>query len=156
MALTIEQKPLYKLIPANAPIYYTVSDTTAVANKFRVKYVADIHVISAPTTSPSASNLVNTVKVSPNANGVGVMDLRSILSSQVDTQRTGSTSGAGSTFKTSSSPHSIHNIDQYARDEEGVYWYKINFRVEYSDTASGVVSDSGQSQIDGARLIYNG
>lgn len=156
MSLTIIQKPLYKVLPASNNIMYTVEDTTSVATKFKVKYVADIHVISNRANTLTASNLINTVKVSPNSVGVGILDISSILSSQVDTQRTGSTSGAGSTFKLSSNAHSIHTIDKLARDESGVTWYVVKFRVEYSDTASGVVIDSGQSVLDSARLIYNG
>ena len=156
MALTIEQKPLYKTIPANAPIIYTVEDSNAISTKFKVKYVAEIHVLNAASGSISSSNMINTVKVSPNASGVGIMDLRSILSSQVDIQRTGSTTGSGSQFKGSINTHSIHLIDEQARNESGLYWYKVNFKVEYSDTASGVVYDSGQAVADSSRLIYNG
>ena len=152
MALTIIQKPEFKLLPASAPIYYTVSDTTAVATKFKVKYVADIHILGSSSNSISANNLVNTVKVSPNANGVGIMDIKSILSSQVDTMRVGS----GSTFKGSTDSHSIHLIDDVSDDDTGMNWYVVNFKVEYSDTAGGVVSDSGQSLADDPRLIYNG
>lgn len=152
MALTIIQKPEYKLIPASAPIYYTVSDTTAVATKFKVKYVADIHVLGSSSNAISSNNLINTVKVSPNANGVGIMDLKSILSSQVDTMRLGS----GTTFKGLSNSHAIHLIDDVSDDDTGMNWYVVNFKVEYSDTAAGVVSDSGQSVSDDPRLIYNG
>ena len=152
MSLTIIQKPEYKLIPASAPIYYTVSDTTAVSTKFKVKYIADIHILGSSSNAISSNNLINTVKVSPNANGVGIMDLKSILSSQVDTMRVGS----GSTFKTSSNSHAIHLIDDYSDDDTGMNWYVVNFKIEYSDTAGGVVADSGQAVADSHRLIYNG
>lgn len=152
MSLTIIQKPEFKLLPASAPIYYTVSDTTAVATKFKVKYVADIHILGSSNNAISSNNLINTVKVSPNANGVGIMDLKSILSSQVDTMRVGS----GSTMKTLSNSHAIHLIDDYSDDDTGMNWYVVNFKVEYSDTADGIVSDSGQAVADDHRLVYNG
>ena len=152
MSLTIIQKPEFKLLPASAPIYYTVSDTTSVATKFKVKYVADIHVLGSSNNAISSNNLINTVKVSPNANGVGILDLKSILSSQVDTMRVGS----GSTFKTLSNSHAIHLIDEYSDDDTGMNWYVVNFKVEYSDTADGIVADSGQAVADDHRLVYNG
>jgi len=152
MALTIIQKPQYKLLPAASSMFYTVSDTTAIATKFKVKYVADIHILGSSNNAISSSNLINTVKVSPNANGVGIMDLKSILSSQVDTMREGS----GTTFKGMSINHSIHLIDEISDDDTGMNWFVVNFKVEYSDTAGGVVSDSGQSVADDHRLIYNG
>ena len=40
MSLTIIQKPLYKILPASSPVYYTVIDSTVVSTKFKVKYVA--------------------------------------------------------------------------------------------------------------------
>jgi len=156
MSLTINQKPLYKLIPASSSVIYTVEDTNAIINKFKVKYVADIHILGNDTNALTVNNIVNTVKVSPNSSGVGIIDLKSILSSHVDSQRINSTEGSGSTYKTSSDSHSIHLIDEQARDESGVYWYKVKFRVEYSESASGVVSDSGQAVEDDSRLIYNG
>tara|TARA_R110002049_G_scaffold2335_6_gene17068 strand:- start:1220 stop:2638 length:1419 start_codon:yes stop_codon:yes gene_type:complete len=156
MSLTIIQKPLYKLIPANSPIIYTVSDVTSIATKFKVKYIADIHVHTAQSPTLTVINRVNTVKVSPNANGVGILDIKSILSSQVDTQRMGSVSGAGSEFKNFSDPHAIHLIDEFARGEDSTRWYTIVFKVEYSDTNGGIVYDSGQSLADDSRAIFNG
>jgi len=156
MSLTIVQKPLYKLIPANSPIIYTVSDVTSIATKFKVKFVADIHVHTAQGATLTSINRVNTVKVSPNANGVGILDIKSILSSHVDTQRMGSSTGQGSTFKTFSDPHSIHLIDNFARGEDSVNWYSIVFKVEYSDTNGGIVYDSGQTLTDADRAIFNG
>ena len=152
MSLQIIQKPLYKVIPAESSIYYSVSDTTSVATKFKVKYVADVHTLGNSNNAITSNNLVNTVKVSPNAVGVGVIDLKSILSSQVDVCQT----GIGSTFKGGAGLHSVHLIDGMSKDGKGVIYYVVNFRVEYSDTASGVVSDSGQSVTDDVRLIYNG
>ena len=152
MSLTIIQKPLYKILPASSPVYYTVIDSTVVSTKFKVKYVADIHVLGNSQNAITSNNLINTIKVSPNAVGVGIMDIKSILSSQVDVQRNGNLS----TFKGASGVHSIHLIDGMSRDGKGMMYYVINFRVEYSDTASGIVIDSGQAVADDPRLIYNG
>ena len=42
--VTIEQRPLYDVLPVGQQIMFSVSDNTTVATKFKVKFVAEVHV----------------------------------------------------------------------------------------------------------------
>ena len=47
MALVIQQKPRYRLIPAASNIIYTLYDSTTINpnnNKFKIKYIAEVYV----------------------------------------------------------------------------------------------------------------
>ena len=69
MALTIVQKPLYKLLSAGQKIIFAVSDPVIVAAQTRVKYKAEVVLYDdAGTISPLAA----TLKTTPNNAGSGI------------------------------------------------------------------------------------
>ena len=44
MALTIEQKPLYKTLAVGQDIIFTLSDQNVIINNYQPKYTADVYV----------------------------------------------------------------------------------------------------------------
>ncbi len=75
MALVFVQQPLYTTLAAEQDIIYTIKeDTTIVADKSKVKYVAKVNVMSN-YTSPVE---IGVFKTTPNATEVGIFDLGTI------------------------------------------------------------------------------
>ena len=141
MAVSIDQKPLYTVLPIGQQVMFSVSEATIVATKFKVKFVAQVHV-SNTTINPSNNNdLIGTFKTTPNNAGVGIFDLRPILETFIKPDNQGSTFGAGSTYKASSQTHPIHLIDKFAVSENSMKHFAINFFIEYADTATDSVID---------------
>ena len=141
MALTIVQAPLYNILPIGQQIIFASSDTTIVATKFKVKFVAQIHVSANPINLSNNNDLIGTFKTTPNNEGVGIFDLRPILETFVKPDNEGSTWGNGSKYKLSSVAHPIHLIDEIAVSQNAIRFFAINFFVEYSETANGDVVD---------------
>ena len=82
VTISIDQEPLYELVPVGFPLIYTVSDATVVANYFNVSYQAEVYISNVPVTF-LASELVGTFKTTPNNVGSGIFDFSSIVESYV-------------------------------------------------------------------------
>ena len=87
--MIIEQRPLYNTLPVGQDIIFTVSDSTIIATKYRVKFTAQVYVADESSNLGLASYLVATLKVTPNNKGVGIFSLQSILESYVEPQHEG-------------------------------------------------------------------
>ena len=59
VTISIDQEPLYELVPVGFPLIYTVSDATVVAAYFNVSYQAEVYISNVPVTF-LASELVGT------------------------------------------------------------------------------------------------
>ena len=147
MALTIVQTPLYNILPIGQQIIFAVSEPTIVADKFKVKFVAQIYV-SDKQINLSSDTPIGTFKTTPNNAGIGIFDLRPILETFVKPDNEGSTWGNGSRYKQATTipvaqavTHPIHLIDKIAVSENAIRFFAINFFVEYSDSATGDVID---------------
>ena len=46
--VSIEQRPLYKVLPIGQQIIFSIAHPTIVANKFKVKFIAEVHVSNTP------------------------------------------------------------------------------------------------------------
>ena len=80
----IEQQPLYNVVPVGQEVIFVVSNQTAVANQFKVKFICEVHISN--NTYPvlgSANDLIGTFKTTPNNAGVGIFDLGNIIESYV-------------------------------------------------------------------------
>ena len=146
MAIIIEQKPLYNILPIGQQVIFAVSDDTIVANKFKVKFVAQIHVSQNPIILGGTP--IGTFKTTPNNKGVGIFDLRPVLETFVKSDNEGSTFGNGSRYKQATSvpvaqavTHPMHLIDKFAVSENAIRYFAINFFVEYSESETGDVID---------------
>ena len=165
MSLAIDQQPNYKTLPAAMPIVYTVSDTTLVSTDFKVKFVAEVYVSNLNTSLIASGNLVATLKTSPNGQGVGIFDLRSIIESYVSPDYTGAyvnpaTQSNSSKYKTVGwsdlTPHPIHLIDKYSCNSNSAKYYAVRFKVESATSQTDPVLDSGQEEDSDINLVYNG
>tara|TARA_R110002020_G_scaffold21591_2_gene73483 strand:+ start:2552 stop:4051 length:1500 start_codon:yes stop_codon:yes gene_type:complete len=153
MAVTISQKPLYRMLAANEEIIFGVKDTVIVATKFKVKYVAEVYV------GTSGSNIFTqikaaTLKTTPNNTGIGVFDFSRILESYVSPEYLGGKTvfATGVQYYTkknqinySTVPHSIHEIDKHSTNKNACRRFAIRFYIEYADTIDGTITNTSGS-----------
>ena len=165
MALYITQKPLYGdvdngAIPVGQQVVFSVEDAFQVQNRYNVKYVAEVHIGTSAINLSVATQLVASFKTTPNNAGVGIFDLQSILEGYVSSDNLGSTSGNGSTYKgvtyTNSKSHPIHLIDKYARTNNSVKYFAIQFTVEGSTTTTSSVQQLGDAVNSAQYIMFNG
>ena len=137
MALTIEQKPLYKTLAVGQDIVFTVSDIDSVANYFQPKFTAEIYVNKKISDLTLSTSLVATLKVTPNNKGVGIFSMQPILESFVSPEYNGTNfdNTIFSTYKTVSfsdtTPHPIHLIDKYSNNINVATFFTVIFNVQY-------------------------
>ena len=166
MALNIVQSPLtsslYNPTPIGQQIIFAVSDNTIVAEKFKVKFIAEVHVSTQGINLSNNDARIGIFKTTPNNKGVGIFDLRPVLETFVKPDNEGSTFGNGSRYKQSTSipvaeavTHPIHLIDKYAVSENAIRFMAINFSVEYSETANGEMLTSAEEPST-QYTIFNG
>ena len=147
MALLIKQQPLYDTLPIGQQIIFTVSDPTTVATKYKVKYVAQVHVSNFPINLSNNNALIGTFKTTPNNAGVGIFDLRPVLETFVKPDNEPQTTIITSSdseykgVKAQDTMFPIHLVDKYAISKNSMKRFAVNFFIEYSDTATGAVID---------------
>ena len=158
MAVSIDQRPLYTTLPIGQQIIFAVSENTIVAEKFKVKFIAEVHVSNKAINISSGNSVIGTFKTTPNNAGVGIFDLRPILETFVKSDNEGSTFGNGSRYKTSEATHPMHLIDKFAVSENSIRNFAIQFKVEWSETANGdeYLFFNGVLQYDDVLTLYKG
>ena len=160
----ITQQPLYDVLPVGQQIIFTVNETSAVQNKFNVKYVASVYVDNFPVSQNdinTGNHLVATFKTTPNGAGRGIFDLRSLLESYVSSDNTGfggASSGNRSEYKgvlySSNTPHPIHLIDKFCGNTNAARWFRVNFSVEGSATAIAPVLTLSNSTVSSVDFVF--
>ena len=90
MSVVIEQQPLYTQAPIGQELIFSISQSTIVANNFKVKFIAEVHVSSSPIVPGAAASLVGTFKTTPNNAGVGIFNLTPVLETFVKPDNEGS------------------------------------------------------------------
>ena len=142
MAVSIDQRPLYKVLPIGQQVMFSVSEPTTVATKFKVKFVAEVRVSSSAGINPNSSDdLIGTFKTTPNNAGVGMFDLRPILETFVSPDNEPS-STANATYKgipNSFVPFPIHLVDKYTLSDKSIKFFAVRFLVESATDATGSV-----------------
>ena len=136
MALTILQRPAYvECAPVGQQLMFTVSDPEVVANEYKVKYVAEVHVSHAPIVlSPTSSSYIGTFKTTPNNAGAGIFDIRTVLETFLKSDNEGS---KYSTFKLATlniPTPPIHLIDFFSSSDNSIKYYAIDFYTESAPT----------------------
>ena len=155
MPVTIEQKPLYDVLPIGQQVIFSVSQNTIVATMYKVKFVAELHV-SNTSINPNTSTPIGIFKTTPNNAGVGIFDLRPILETFVKPDNLGSTSGGGSTYKNSKVPHPIHLIDKYSRNTNSMKHFAVRFKVEYATSPTDSVGSPDNDVDTKLYTMFNG
>jgi hypothetical protein len=147
MALLIDQQPLYNTLPIGQQIIFAVSDPTIVATKYKVKFVAQVHVSNFTITLTNNNALIGTFKTTPNNAGVGIFDFRPVIETFVKPDHEPQTTivpNSDSEYKgiaAQSRIFPIHLVDKFAISKNSMQRFGINFFVEYSDSATGAVID---------------
>ena len=136
----IEQKPLFQQLPVGQEVIYVVSNTTAVADELKVKFIANVHISSTTPANPNTSaDLVGTFKTTPNNAGVGIFDFRNIIENYV---KADNMAADGSSYKTtttsSTSRHPLQLIDKFSLNDNVLRYLVIKFEVEYLGADDGV------------------
>jgi len=158
MALIIKQKPLYNILPVGQPVIYTVFDSTVVSSKFKVKYIAEVHISSTTPPNTSTGTPVGTFKTTPNNAGVGIFDLSKVVDSYVNPDNN---SAFSSDYKGNKllAPEiqyrPLQTTDKLSMTNNCVRWLKIVFKIEGAATATGVpsIQDTENSIV---YLLFNG
>ena len=75
----IKQSPLWNVFTAGEDIIFVVSNTTAVANETKVKFIAQVHISKEQPNLSTTADIVGDFKTTPNNAGVGIFNLRNIL-----------------------------------------------------------------------------
>ena len=165
MALIIEQQPKYNLLPVGQETIYTVHDNTAISGNFKIKYIAEIYVNNVSSNLMVTANRVAVLKASPNAKGRGIFDLQSILQSYVSPDYEGgvvhnSTTSFFSQYNgtnySDTTPHTIHQIDDFSTNRNSVKYVRVRFKIEFATTATGTVSTALGSIDSNKILVFNG
>ena len=117
MAVSIDQKPLYEVLPIGQKIIFAVSDNVIYSTKFKVKYIAQVYV-SDSSILFNSSELIGTFKTTPNNVGVGIFDLRPILETFVTPDHEAyEAGGSGTQYKgipANIIPFPVHIVDKYS------------------------------------------
>ena len=166
MAVTIEQKPKYRLIPAASNIIFTVKDDVTTANKFKIKYTAEVYVNNETSGLTNTVNRIAVLKVTPNGVGAGIFDLAPILQNYVTADYEGGVvhnstsiyfSQYNGTDYSTTTPHTIHQVDDFSTNRNSVRYFTVRFNVEAADSAIGLVTQQYTTNtIVDNFLIYNG
>ena len=168
MALTIEQKPKYQLVPANNEIMFSVFDGFQTANRVKVKYIAEVYIENTSggiTASISADTPRAKLRVSPNNAGAGIFDLGPIACNYVSPDYLGgvvhnsgaNTSKYKSTSFSDTTPHPIHLIDKFSTNRTSCRFMKVRFKVESAPNITGAVTIvSSNSATSEEIVLYNG
>ena len=146
----IEQEPLYRNMPVGQEIILVISNDTAVANEYKVKFGVEVHISS--TTAPDTSttdDLIGTFKTTPNNAGVGIFDFRNIVENYVkaDNMAANGSSYKGTTT-TDDTRHPMHLIDKYSLNNNTFRYMQFRFYVEYLDDATGLVARADGTSVD--------
>ena len=155
----IEQQPLYDQLPVGQEIIYVISNDDAVANQTKVKFIAEVHISSGnPPVMSSTDDIIGTFKTTPNNAGVGIFDFRNIVENYV---KADNMAADGSAYKTATTttdtPHALHLIDKFSKNNNVVRYLRIQFKVEYLDTTTNIVETAAGTAIDSElNSIFNG
>ena len=155
MAVSIEQKPLEKTLPIGQQVIFSIAEPTIVANKFKVKFIAEVYVSNASITW-SASELTGTFKTTPNNAGVGIFDLRPVLESFVSPDNEPSKWSAFKGITSNTNMFPIHLTDKFSLSDKSIKHFAIKFLVEYADTATGAVNAPSDDSDSSQYTMFNG
>jgi hypothetical protein len=163
---TIEQKPLFAVLPVGQEIIFAVSNNTITGTQTKVKFVAEIHISPAQINLASTSKRVGTFKTTPNAEGVGMFDLRNVVENYVkaDHEAVTLSSYKTTTFGvgTTDPLPPIHVINKFSRQRNSLRHMAIKFSVEYLDqdssssTYNQIITAVGSEVSSDDYQIFNG
>ena len=162
MAFQIQNKPLFDVIPTGENIMFTVFFAN-ILGYFKVKYIARVYV--ANTIQDLNSNLIATLKATPNNEGRGMFDLSPILDNFVSPDYEGGKlwHGVGTAYFSSYKSqaydtinHPIHVIDRYCSNQNAMKYFRVKFDYEFATSALLDAVPQNDIKTSQDYLIYNG
>ena len=147
MAVSIDQAPQFANLPIGQQIIFSVSEPTIVATKFKVKFVAQVHVSNTPINLSNNNDLIGTFKTTPNNVGVGIFDLRPTLETFISPDhepQTDLVTSSDSEYKGTAAQDTmfpLHLVDKFAISKKSIKYFAVNFFVEYADAITESVID---------------
>ena len=158
--VSIEQRPLYRVLPIGQQIIFSIAHPTIVANKFKVKFIAEVHVSNTAINLSVADDRIGTFKTTPNNAGVGIFDLRPILETFVKPDNEPySTAPVVSDYKGTPAINQmfpIHLVDKYSLSNNSIKYFAIQFKIEYADTSDGSVGSPTGAENTAQYTMFNG
>ena len=134
MATIIQQAPLYSTLPVGQEMIFTVSNNIIVANKTRVKFIAEVHISQvAPPNTAVSTDVVGTFKTTPNNAGRGMFDLSSVVESFVTTDNIAAQNSKYKTITVNTVKIPLHLINKFSFNDNIIRYLQIQFKVEYLD-----------------------
>jgi hypothetical protein len=157
MAVSIDQRPLYKVLPIGQQIMFSVSEPTTVATRFKVKFVAEVRVSSSAGINPNTSDdLIGTFKTTPNNAGVGIFDLRPILETFISPDNEPSSMAEYKTVDFNVAEFPVHLIDKFSQSDRSIKFFAVRFLVESAPSATDAV-DAPTDEVDSIEYtMFNG
>ena len=163
MAISIDQRPLYNVLPIGQQVIFSVSQDQLVATKFNVKFIAEVHISNTAIVPGTTPSLIGTFKTTPNNAGVGIFDLRPILETFVSPDYEPN----ATTFPSSTSEYKgitaikemfpMHLVDKYSVSVNSIKFFAIRFRIEYSETANDPITIDVNEDTDSDQYtMFNG
>jgi len=152
----IVQQPRHSTLPVGQDIIFAVSNNLTVANKLKVKFIAEVHISSNTLPVPGTStHSVGTFKTTPNNAGVGMFDFRPIVESYV---KADNLAAQGSKYKLEPTSnlkrHPLHLIDQFSKNTNCVIYLMIEFSIQYFTAENELVTL--KPIVSKAYTVFNG
>ena len=159
MAIIIEQKPAYDILPVGQEVIFSISDFAIVSAKTNVKLIALVFISNEPINISSQADYVGAFKTIPNAAGVGMFDFSSVIESYVnaDNIAKNSSSYKGAPALVQMTP--LHLIDKFSRNSNIARYFQVVFLSEYLDTTQSppvVVVNLNTAAFSNQMTIING
>tara|TARA_R110002020_G_scaffold448292_1_gene661031 strand:- start:17932 stop:19452 length:1521 start_codon:yes stop_codon:yes gene_type:complete len=172
----ITQKPFFETLPVAQPIIFVVENDTIVQNESLVRFICEVYVSQDYVNVANSSNLIATLKTTPNNRGVGMFDVRPILESSVSPDHLATnevintTYDTASTYKgtafddnsTAASPYyfPIHIQDKFSLSVNSTRWFRLKFKIEYlgadSNYPNNVLVDENENRSSETYYMFNG
>ena len=156
MATTIEQIPFYEQLPVGQEVIFVISNNVIVSSEVNVRFVADVYISDLFPTPINASSIPTaTFKTTPNNSGVGIFDFKQVVENYVsaDNMAADLSSYKGNPT-TEDTPHPLHLIDKYSRNNKAARWLTIQFKTQYIDQAGVLQTDTEINSVD--YQLFNG
>jgi hypothetical protein len=150
--VSIDQRPLYKVLPIGQQIMFSVSETNTVATKYKVKFVAEVYVSNIGITY-AANELIGTFKTTPNNAGVGIFNLRPILESFVSPDNEPSSRAEYKLVDFNVTEFPIHLIDKFSISDRSIKFFAVRFLIEYADSPTEAVGQP-TDQVDSTEYTF--
>jgi len=151
-ASIIEQRPFFGYLPVGIEQIFTISNQQAVANEQEVKFVAYVHIGKNIPNPSTTTDLIGTFKTTPNAAGVGMFDMRTVIENYVKADNLAADNSTYKGFTTVPNlTHPIHLVDKFSLNNNTVRFMVIRFAVEYlgATDAAGNQDDNVVRVADG-------